>query len=265
MIRYEEIMDRIVVTDAMRERILGRIRRQQSHTHRMRPATRWLTILAAAAGLIIVCGAAYTQFGSRNLRTASEAPLSVAATDEAAVADEAAVTSADADAADARGAANGTGAKDANGAAESAADSVENDSAMVSSAVYAPEQFGSAAELSAYVGFEIDDLTTVPFAIASVEYYAIDEELAEIDYYSMGTVCSLCYRKSVGTDDNSGDYNTYEVVVDAAIGEHPLTLSGNGDRYYLATWNDGTYAYSIRVSDGCSENELLAIVQEIME
>lgn len=231
MTRYEEIMDRVVVTDGMRDRILRNIRQQQRHTHNMRSATTWLPILAAAAVMLVVCGVAYSNFGARNQTT----------TELAMDAPESKVT-------------------------PEPIGTTENDEEMaVASAIYAPEEFDSAAELSAYVGFEVKDLTNVPFAIASVEYYAIDADFAEVDYRSMGDVTSLCYRKSVGTEDNSGDYNTYDVNETEEIAGCTVALKGDSERYYLATWNDGTHAYSVGLSDGCTRDELVSVVTEIME
>lgn len=261
MTRYEEIMDQIVVTDEMRDRILNKIdwqlRRGGGKRRRTQPARMWLPMVAAAAVLLVVCGVAFNQFGSRNAATGTgEVALSTESmetTDKARVAEEETAVTSAADEMDGV-------AVDSDVAADS--DAAEGTQAA---AIYAPEEYNSAAELSEAVGFEVKDLTTVPFAIASIEYYAIDTDFAEIDVHSMGSVSNLCYRKSVGTEDNSGDYNTYSVVVDAAIGEYPLTLSGDEQAFYLATWTDGTYAYSIGVTGGCTENELRGMVEEVMQ
>lgn len=247
MTRYEEIMDRVVVTDGMRERILRNIRQQQRHTHNMRSATRWLPILAAAAVMLVVCGVAYSNFGARN-QTMTEMALD--APESKATSEPIGTTENDEEAA----------------VAAAAEEAVDSDAAegIQATAIYNAVDYDSAGALSEAVGFPVADITTLPFTATETHYTAIMGDLAEIAYYDADNN-EVYYRKSPGTEDNSGDYNTYSVIVDAAIGEYPLTLSGDEQLFHLATWTDGSYAYSIGVTGGCTEEALRGMVEEVMQ
>lgn len=261
--RYDEIMDRIVVTEEMRDRILTNIDQEMRETHRAhkrrktRPTTTWLPALAAAAVLLVVCGVAYGNYGRGNGATGS---TEIAAATEEGEADLSVTTSTGGEEIDRT--ANLASAQSAD-AQESSEDSAHMED-VESAAIYAPEFYNSAEELSEAIGFEIKDLKSIPFAIASIEYYAIDDDLAEIDYRSMGNECSLTWRKSNGTEDNSGDYNVYDTNESTEIADCDVTLRGEGDRYYLAVWTDGAYAYSISLSDGCTYDELTQVIVEAM-
>lgn len=106
-------------------------------------------------------------------------------------------------------------------------------------------------ELSAHVGFEVEELNGLPFAVKETTYTAYWQELAEICY--TGGDQTATFRKSVGTEDNSGDYSDYPTVQKIEIGSLPVTLKGSGDEYTLAIWSADGYAYSISLSDGISE------------
>lgn len=237
--RYEEIMDQIVVTDEMRERILQNIGRQSRHSHTSRFNRNQLYILAAAAVLLLVCG---VTFGvDRGNRTASEQRPE---TELARSLESEAIAE----------------------STEDAADSVEESAAdeAVSASSYYAQEYPSAQTLSWAIAFPVSDIETLPFRVRQTTYMDI-AGMAEITYIGKEDGEEVSYRKSIGTEDNSGDYNTYAVVTDAAIGDYPLTLKGDGTLVYLATWTDGTYAYSIYVPNGCSEEAMQTMIKEIAQ
>ena len=41
-----------------------------------------------------------------------------------------------------------------------------------------------------------------------------------------------------------------------AVGTHNVIVNGEGDTIYLATWTDGTYAYSIYTEQGVTQKQL---------
>lgn len=264
MSKYEEIMDQIVVTDEMRDRILQNIRRQSSHSHTTRFDRNQLYILAAAAVLIVVCGVTFgvsrgdqTLSGNTVETELAQAPEAAEVTESAAdTAESAAATDTTSDA--------GNATADTDGvteSAESSADTAVNSGAAVA-AGWQAEEYDSAEALSEAVGFTITDIPNLPITATETSYIAIMGDLAEI-LYDDADGNEICYRKSPGTEDNSGDYNTYTTIVDASVGDSPLTLSGNDDQFHLATWTDGTYSYSINVSNGCDLAELQAMVEAL--
>ena len=108
-------------------------------------------------------------------------------------------------------------------------------------------------ELSAAVGFEVEELDVLPFKAETTAYVSYWNELAEINYTGGGWTAS--FRKSPGTEDNSGDYNAYPEVKEISAGPLTVTLKGGGGAYTLAIWSADGYTRSVRLSDGISEAE----------
>lgn len=93
-------------------------------------------------------------------------------------------------------------------------------------------------------------------------YTAIGGELAQIIYYGMDGDTELILRKSPGSEDNSGDYNTYENEQVMEIDGSSVTLKGNADRWYLACWHDEEYSYSLSCNIGCDGDTIRALAAE---
>lgn len=128
-------------------------------------------------------------------------------------------------------------------------------------AVYGMEECTSAAELSQKAGFDIKDISGeyIPFEVESVSYTWCWNEFAQIIYE--GTGDRLIYRKTEGTEDISGDYNEYGQVLERIVNGVEITIKGNNDKYYLATWHTNNYSYSISIDNGISLESLSDIVQ----
>lgn len=86
-------------------------------------------------------------------------------------------------------------------------------------------------------------------------------ELAEICYSGQGQ--TAVFRKSMGEQDNSGDYNSYGQIKEISVGNRCVTLKGDDDLYVLAVWFDGEFSYSLRLSAGSSENSWIEILSGI--
>lgn len=137
--------------------------------------------------------------------------------------------------------------------AELSADDDSYDETGDMNAMFAPVECSSAEELSQSIGFEFSDPASLPFEAESAEYYNLFNEIAEATYHS-GDM-TACYRKSLGTDDNSGDFNEYPDIVTEDINGHSVTLKGSDGEYVLAVWTDGEYSYSIMLSQGQSTEQ----------
>lgn len=116
----------------------------------------------------------------------------------------------------------------------------------------------SLQELSGLVGFAIDEEAALPFEVDKIVYLSYWNELAEIQY--IGAEQSANFRKSVGTEDNSGDYTEYKDIIAINISGHPVTLKGYDGAYSLAVWTDGGYAYSLSLSDAAAKEEWYGIL-----
>lgn len=109
-------------------------------------------------------------------------------------------------------------------------------------------EVSSLAELEDTVGFTVEELTELPFPVTDTVYMAFGREMAEIRY--CGETETAVLRKAVGVDDPSGDYTQYaeELVLD--INGTSVTLKGEDGRYVLALWQEGDYAWSVRLWEG---------------
>lgn len=121
-------------------------------------------------------------------------------------------------------------------------------------------EVSSVEELAEKVGFEINEWSSLPFQVEETVYIAYWQELAEIVYSGEGQ--NAIYRKGIGTEDVSGDYNIYESETKISMGDVTVTLKGNSGTYTLAIWTDGDYAYSISLSEGIPENSWKAFLNE---
>jgi len=113
-------------------------------------------------------------------------------------------------------------------------------------------ELSSLEELESVYGFDIEEMTYLPFEAAETVCSDFFGEIAEVDYYSAGNE-TVTFRKSAGTEDNSGIYEEFEQEISVEIGEWDVTLKGSGDEYSLAVWNDGTYSYSVSTAAGYGE------------
>lgn len=123
------------------------------------------------------------------------------------------------------------------------------------------EEATSIEELSKMVGFEVNDLSVLPFAVTQTTYMSYWGELAEITYLGDGQTAT--YRISLGDEDISGDYNNYQSVIEVKINENLVTLKGNDEKYTLAIWNDKKYSYSIQISEGISKDDWSPILKQL--
>lgn len=120
------------------------------------------------------------------------------------------------------------------------------------------EEAASLQELSDLVGFEIDEEAALPFDVDKVSYFSYWNELAEIQYDGAGQ--SAIFRKSIGTEDNSGDYTEYGDIITIEVSGRSVTLKGYDGAYSLAVWLDGNYAYSLSLSKAVTEEEWYGIL-----
>ena len=130
------------------------------------------------------------------------------------------------------------------------------------------ESVASADELFQKLGFPVSDLKDLPFTVEHTEYTNGWGEFAQIDYEGTdaeGDAQSLCYRKGTGEDDISGDYNVYEVDETVDVAGTQVTLKGSADGYVLAAWNADGYVYAVSVTKEISKDKMLQVIGDIVE
>ena len=91
---------------------------------------------------------------------------------------------------------------------------------------------------------------------------AIENEIAQV-IFSNGDDSELYFRKGVGGDDISGDYNTYDVTEEQTIDGHTVLCKGNDGLIYTATLTDGTYSYAVMCNAGMSAEQLSVWVEAL--
>lgn len=124
-------------------------------------------------------------------------------------------------------------------------------------------QVSSVKELSEAVGFEVDEPRNLPFEPENIVYTAYWAEMAEITYTNSEQ--TAVFRKGIGSDDVSGDYNSYELTNVISVNNINATLKGNGENYTLAIWTDSEFAYSLSLSGGIGETEWIKILQAMID
>lgn len=120
----------------------------------------------------------------------------------------------------------------------------------------------SADALSKEIGFSVSDITALPFEPTGTTYLSSFGEIAEIDYTGADGQ-SAAYRKSPGTDDNSGICDTFPAAKQIAVGAVSAVLKGDGTTFTVAVWTDGTYSYSVVLSRGVGIGEWSALISSI--
>ena len=95
----------------------------------------------------------------------------------------------------------------------------------------------------------------------------MEDSLIEVRYGD-----DIILRKSMGSDDNSGDFNSYDVTKEETISyimpdvtdSLTLTLKGNGDTYNCIIWTISDYSYSITSSNGLSLDIITETINSII-
>lgn len=207
MRKYDEIMDKVQVTDEMRTRILSNIEKEDLDKNASKHIFRWNKMASMAAGMVVllIAGALlYPQLVHR--------------------------------------------------------DEVGPDENV--QGVWSMQEYDSAEALSEQLSFVMKDIPSLVEKSQETSYVAYNENFGEINYAWDDQ--SICYRKSTGTEDNSGDWNEYAKQDTMTVGNIVCTLKGDDqDDYVLAIWTDGTCAYSLSATKSMTQRQLLNLIVEI--
>lgn len=122
-------------------------------------------------------------------------------------------------------------------------------------------EYNSIVELSQNAGFEISEVKNVPFSIEKTTYTLYWGELAEITYSNDEE--ELVYRKAVGNEDISGNYNEYSMEKKCKIDDYEVTIKGDMNGYTLAVWQKDSDSYSLEFSKRVSEMVILDIIKDL--
>ncbi len=110
-------------------------------------------------------------------------------------------------------------------------------------------------------GFSLSLPETLPDWVTETAIQATQTGMIEIVY--RGADNELRIRKATGTEDISGDYSDYETAEEVSVGNLKVQMRGSGDKYSLAFWNDGTYSFSVSVTDGIEPEDMNTLISFI--
>lgn len=129
-------------------------------------------------------------------------------------------------------------------------------------AIMGPSDVSSLQELSNNVGFDVEDVPVLFNSATDVHYTAIGD-IAQIVYTTADN--EVTWRKAPGSDDISGDYNTYTTIVEKEIDGINMTIKGNEDendvdKFFNAIWTKDGYSYSLSFENGVDLTEIEEII-----
>lgn len=90
---------------------------------------------------------------------------------------------------------------------------------------------------------------------------AIENDIAQVVFDRSDA--SLSFRKGLGSEDISGDYNTYAITETKTVDGKSVTCRENDGLVYTATWTDETYSYAITSNTGMTAQQLEQWVQSL--
>lgn len=121
-------------------------------------------------------------------------------------------------------------------------------------------------ELSKELGFsmsctDIQELSEKA-GLTDVSYNILGGSIGEI-VFSDGEHSNY-FRKALGTEDISGDYNVYDAEAEFDGEDRSGTLKGKAGNYQLAVWTtaDG-YTYAAFIEEGLTENQWFEIIDSL--
>lgn len=125
--------------------------------------------------------------------------------------------------------------------------------------VFHVTEAASASELAETVGFAVETSEVLEDRASEISYLAYGKDLAEIRYQNADS--DIRFRKSPGSEDNSGDYNEYPSVLTCTAAKRTVLLKGEGESFSLAIWEEDGYSYSLSVSPGVSQETLCEYIE----
>ena len=116
-------------------------------------------------------------------------------------------------------------------------------------------------DAASIAGFEV----IVPASIAGYNLdciQAIDKDMIQV-FYVDDAENVILIRKAVGSENISGDYNTYTQEDTTTVGDMEVRMKGNDGLIYLAVWTSGDYTYSVSVHSGITHTSMADLIAEI--
>ena len=96
------------------------------------------------------------------------------------------------------------------------------------------------------------------------EIAVIDGRIIDVTYLDGEDNRVLTVRKGTGEEDISGDYNEYPQEDVTELEGLSVTVRGDGERIFLALWQEGGYSYAVSFDKGGTQDQLKEIMKTVM-
>ena len=124
--------------------------------------------------------------------------------------------------------------------------------------------YRDAAELSEEFGFEIHDITSLPFEAENVSYSIISESFAEVVYCGKNDE-ECCFRVGKDTEDISGELDEFTSIENVHLNGTAVTIKGYDGKYHLASWIKDGHFFSVSLNEDTDAEVLLRIAEELLQ
>lgn len=126
------------------------------------------------------------------------------------------------------------------------------------------QEVSSLSDAASIAGFSL----SVPEADSSYPKQVVNvvnQSMIQVDYTtSDGSDTEYTVRKAQGSNDISGDYNSYANSEQKTVNGATVTLKGNGDTWSVATWTSNGYTYAVDTAGHpMSEDWILEIISDV--
>ena len=123
-------------------------------------------------------------------------------------------------------------------------------------------EYATAQELSDSLGFPMPELTELPFSVTETTYENYWGDLGQITY--TGAEQRVTLRMQPGSEDVSGDYNTYAEVKTVTISGCDVTFKGNGGAVSTAIWTSNGYSYAVSADVPMRADAMTALIAQVL-
>lgn len=121
--------------------------------------------------------------------------------------------------------------------------------------------YESLADVKEVLSFDPVVPSALPAGFEQSEITSTDSDFLQI-VYADGSDNRIVYRMAKGSEDISGDYNTYKNNKEVKIGDLTVTMRGN-DNVSSAVWVDGGFAFSVSSDIEMEEAGVISMIESM--
>lgn len=92
---------------------------------------------------------------------------------------------------------------------------------------------------------------------------AVEKEMIQVIFRKETSSEELFIRKALGSEDVSGDYNSYPERNRVSVDGLKVTTKGEKGKVYVAVWENNGYTYAITANTGISKENVIELIKNI--